>query len=59
MEAIFDNAIERLNLSGRVTRCLWIDVNDITVARIELHIGAARLIEALREEAGDNKQNKR
>ena len=59
MEAIFDDAIKRLNLSCRVTCCLWIDVNDVAVARIELHVGALRLIEALREQAGGNQQNKR
>ena len=59
MEAVFDGPIKRLDLSRCVTRSLRVDVNDIAVSSIELHVDALRLVEALGEEAGGNEQNQR
>ncbi len=59
VEPLFDGAVERFNLGLRVSGGLRIDVNDVAVLRVEVHVGALQFVQALREEAGADQQHER
>ena len=50
--------VERLNLCVLVTGRLWIDVDDVAVRCIQLHVDVLGFVEALREKARSHEQHK-
>ncbi len=50
--------VEWLNLCVLVTGRLWIDVDDVAVRCIQLHVDVLGFAEALREKARSNEQHK-
>ena len=59
MEAVYDGLVEGLDLSVLVAGRLRIDVGDVAVRCIQLHVHVLGLVEALRKEARGNEQHER
>jgi len=61
VEALFDGAVEGLDLGSGVARALWVEVDDVAVGGVEFEVGVLKLAEALREEprADDEHERKR
>ena len=57
MELGLDGAIKRLKLRCGVSGGLRVDVNDVTVLRVEVHVGCLELVEALRKQAGADEEH--
>ena len=56
MEAVFDGLVEGLDLGVLVAGRLWINVGDVAVCRIQLHVDVLGLVEALCKEACGDQQ---
>src|SRR5262249_2809968 len=59
VEAVFNGLVEWFNLCVLVTGRLWIDVDDVAVRGIQLHVDVLCLVEALREKARRDEQHQR
>ncbi len=59
MEAFYDGLVKGLDLCVLVAGCLWIQVGDVAVRCIQLHVDVLGLVEALRKEAGGNEKHER
>ena len=57
VEAVYEGLIEGFDLRGLVAGCLRIDVRDIAVRRIQLHVYVFGLVEALQKETGRDQQH--
>ena len=57
VEALFDGAIESVELALGVSGSLGIDVDDVAIGRIEFELGGLEFGEATGEEAGAHEQN--
>ena len=59
MEAVLDRLIERAHLRRKVARRSRVEVDDVAVGGIELHVDVLELVEALRKHARADEQNER
>ena len=59
VEAVLDRPVESRQLRLRVTRGLGIEVDDVAVGSVELHVKVLKLAEALGEQARAHQQHQR
>ena len=57
VESFFDGSIEGFNLGGGVAGCLRVEMDDVSVRRVELEIDVPELIQALDKHACSDQQH--
>ena len=57
VESVFDGSIEGFHLRGGVARCLRVEMDDVSVRRVELEIYVPELIQALDKHACSDQQH--